>query len=196
MAELESIFALVIVPILIFTARVCDVSLGTIRIIFISKGYRFLSAVLGFFEILIWLVAMRYIFLNLTNIFYYLAYAGGFATGTFVGVYIEEKISVGKVMVRIITKKNSFPLLNSLKRSGYTVTSNGAKTPGGNVKTIFTVIRRKDINKVTKLVNKYNPSSSYTISDVRYATEEQKKYVINHGRKQISDIFRFSRKGK
>ena len=57
----------IVIPILIFIARVVDVSMGTIRIIFVSRGIRFLAALLGFFEILIWLVAITQIMKNLTR---------------------------------------------------------------------------------------------------------------------------------
>jgi uncharacterized protein YebE (UPF0316 family) len=108
---MESIFAYVILPSLIFLARVVDVSLGTIRIIFISKGFKFLSLIVGFFEVLIWLVAINQIWGNFTNIWLYLAYAAGFATGNYVGIWLDEKISLGSVMIRIIIRKNSKKLI-------------------------------------------------------------------------------------
>jgi uncharacterized protein YebE (UPF0316 family) len=89
-------FSFVVVPILIFFARVTDVSMDTIRIIFISKGYKGRAAILGFFEVIIWLVAITQIIQNLTNIFCYIAYGAGFATGTYVGMLIEEKFPVEK----------------------------------------------------------------------------------------------------
>jgi len=105
------IFAWVILPILIFLARVCDVSIGTIRIIFVSKGIKYLATFLGFFEILIWLMAISQIMQNLTNVYYYLFYAGGFSTGIFVGILIDEKLSIGTVSVRIITRTDASKLI-------------------------------------------------------------------------------------
>jgi uncharacterized protein YebE (UPF0316 family) len=84
------IYAWVLLPLMIFFARVCDVSLGTVRIIFISKGIRYLAPFVGFFEILIWLLAISQIIQNLTNRYYYIFYAGGFACGTFAGIIIDE----------------------------------------------------------------------------------------------------------
>jgi uncharacterized protein YebE (UPF0316 family) len=103
---MELVFAYVLLPLLIFLARVLDVSLGTVRIIFISKGYKFLSLFIGFFEVLIWLTAINQIWSNLSNVWLYLAYAGGFATGNWIGIWLDEKISLGHAMVRIIIRKN------------------------------------------------------------------------------------------
>ncbi len=100
------LFVYVLIPLLIFLARVTDVTLGTIRIVFVAKGYKFLSAVLGFFEVFIWLVAVSKIFENLDNWFYYIAYAGGFAAGNYVGLLIEERMAIGYVNIRIVTKQS------------------------------------------------------------------------------------------
>src|SRR5512136_1275959 len=105
------LFTYVVLPILIFCARICDVSLGTIRVIFVSRGYRYLAPVLGFFEISIWLLAIGQIMRNLNNWTAYLAYAAGFALGTFVGITLEERLSIGMVIVRVITKRDCSPLI-------------------------------------------------------------------------------------
>ncbi len=108
MAFLDSgLFGLFVLPLLIFIARVTDVTFDTMRIIFISKGEKYLPPLLGFFEIMIWLFAIGQVMQNLTNIVYYIAYAAGFATGNFVGIIIEDKMAIGKLVVRIITRKDS-----------------------------------------------------------------------------------------
>ena len=89
-------FAWVVLPILIFLARICDVSLGTVRLIFVSRGFKYLAPVIGFFEVLIWILAMTQIMQNLTNPICYLGYAGGFATGNYIGILIAEKLSLGE----------------------------------------------------------------------------------------------------
>ncbi|MBI2112485.1 hypothetical protein HYT52_03045 [Candidatus Woesearchaeota archaeon] len=86
-------FTHIILPVLIFFARIADVSIGTVRVIFIAKGFKYLAPVLGFFEVLIWLTAIQQVFNNLTNAFTYIGYAAGFATGTYVGIILEEKLS-------------------------------------------------------------------------------------------------------
>ena len=96
-------FEWVLIPVLICLARIVDVSIGTLRIIFVSKGMRGIAPILGFFEVIIWLVAIGQIFQNLSNWVNYIAYGAGFAMGNFVGIYIEGKISLGYTLVRIIT---------------------------------------------------------------------------------------------
>ena len=108
------VFAFVIVPVLIFLARVCDMSLDTIRVIFMSKGIQYLPAVIGFFEVIIWLVAIGQVMNNLTNVVCYIAYGAGFATGTIVGMAIEERLSLGLTSVRIITKEDPGGLVQLL----------------------------------------------------------------------------------
>lgn len=165
------IYKLVLLPILIFLARVCDVSLGTIRIIFVSKGIKYLAPIVGFFEILIWLLAISQIIQNLTNAYYYIFYACGFATGTFVGILIEEKLSIGTVMIRIITKRDATELIKHLKSEKYGLTTVCAEGMDGPVKIIFTVIRREDIDMVIKCIKKHNPNAFYSIEDVRSVEE-------------------------
>lgn len=101
----SEIIILWLIPLLIFLSRVVDVSIGTIRIIFISRGWKFVSAGLGFIEVFIWVLAISQIMKNLDNVWAYFAYALGFACGTYVGMLIEEKIAVGTVLFQVITKK-------------------------------------------------------------------------------------------
>ncbi|MCK5000444.1 MAG: hypothetical protein KAS23_12960, partial [Anaerohalosphaera sp.] len=89
-----------VLPLLIFLARVVDVSMGTVRIVFVSRGFKFLAPVMGFFEVLIWILAISQIMQNLNNPACYVAYAGGFAMGNFVGMWIAEKLTLGVVLVR------------------------------------------------------------------------------------------------
>ncbi|NJD78349.1 MAG: DUF2179 domain-containing protein [Candidatus Methanoperedens sp.] len=164
-------FSLIILPMLIFIARVMDVTFGTIRIIFVSRGKKYLAPLLGFFEIMIWLFAIGQIFINLTSIEYYVAYAGGFATGNFVGIWIEEKLAIGTLVIRIITKKDSTQLIECLKARGYGVTSVDAHGVRGDVKLIYTIIKRKDLQNVEDIIKKFDPKAFYSIEEVRSASE-------------------------
>ncbi|MBK5280411.1 MAG: hypothetical protein JJE09_16255, partial [Bacteroidia bacterium] len=91
----ENVFAYLILPLLIFLARICDVSISTIRIIYMLGGRRYTSTILGFFEAFIWLMAIRQIFQHFDNWVSYIAYPAGFASGIFVGMLIEERIAYG-----------------------------------------------------------------------------------------------------
>ena len=190
------LYSWIILPFLIFFARVCDVSLGTIRIIFISKGIKFLAPFVGFFEILIWLLAIGQIMQNLTNIYYYIFYAAGFATGNFVGILLDEKLSIGTVSIRVVTRKDAKDLIEALKNNKINLTVIDAEGPNGKVKVIFTVVYRQNIQNIIKIVKKYNPKSFYSIEDIRYVSEELPYYSKSFFKKGLYPLINYSRKGK
>jgi uncharacterized protein YebE (UPF0316 family) len=157
-----------IMPLMIFLARIIDVSIGTLRIILVGKGIRKIATIAGFFEVFVWIIAIGQIMQDLNNIMNYFAYASGFATGTYVGMYLENKISIGKVIVRIITRRDASELLAYLAEGDYHLTSMDARGRFGDVKIIFLVIKRKEISGLVKVINQYNPKAFYTIEDVRF----------------------------
>ena len=146
-------------------------TLDTIRIIFVSRGKKFLATSLGFFEIVIWLFAIGQIMTHLTNIAYYMAYAGGFATGVFVGISIEEKIAVGTVGIRIITKKEPAELVEHIRSMGYGATCFEGEGSTGQVKLIYTAIRRRDVADVVGIIKMFNPKAFYSIEEIRSASK-------------------------
>ncbi len=181
----SELFRLGLIPLLIFIARVADVSIGTIRIMFISRGMRTISSLLGFFEILIWLLAISQIVKNLTNVTNYIAYAAGFGMGNFVGMSIERKLSLGNLMIRVVTRKNASDLSKALRSQGYGVTSVDAEGTTGLVKVIFTIVRRKHVEKVIEIIKKFNPHAFYTIEDIR-SVAEHKIFPIHKPYKNFS----------
>jgi len=167
----SGLFTWFILPGLIFIARVCDVTVGTVRIIFVSKGRKNLASFLGFFEILIWLLAIGQIFKNLNNVGCYIAYAGGFAMGNYVGIFIEQKLAVGMHVIRIITRKDAGKLIEKLESEGFGITLINGKGKTGPIKIIYTLIRRKEQSKVQEFIQQYNPKAFYSIEDVCLAHE-------------------------
>ncbi|MCF7908600.1 MAG: DUF2179 domain-containing protein [Candidatus Omnitrophica bacterium] len=161
----------ILIPFLIFLARIIDVTIGTIRIIFVSRGIRFLSAVLGFFEVLIWLIAITQIMKNLSSVSHYIAYAAGFGMGNFVGISIERRILMGNLMIQIVTKKDAVDLVQFMSKQGYGVTSINAQGKDGPVKVIFSVVKRKNLKRVIQIIKKFNPNAFYTIEDMQFVTE-------------------------
>lgn len=160
-------YSWVILPFIIFISRVCDVSLGTIRHVFISKGFKTIVPFLGFFEVLIWIIVVAQVMNNLNNVACYLAWAGGFATGTYVGLRIEENLALGMQVIRIITHQNCTELLDALKKGNHGITVVDAQGAVGPVKMIFTIIKRRNVPRVVKLIHKYNPSAFYSIEDIK-----------------------------
>lgn len=160
-------FSLIIIPILIFIAKIADVTFGTVRIILVSRGRKFIASIFGFFEIIIWLFAIIQIMQHLTNIVYYLAYAFGFAAGTFVGILVEEKMAIGTVVIRIITKKDASELVEHFRTIGYGVTSFDGQGATGPVKLIYMTIERKDIEDIVEIIKEFNPKAFFSIEEVR-----------------------------
>jgi uncharacterized protein YebE (UPF0316 family) len=105
-------------PLLVFLARVVDVSLGTIRIIFTSRGKKHLAPLLGFVEVFIWVSVIAEITRGAHNMAAYLAYAAGFATGNYVGMWIEERLAIGNLVVRAILPENKSGLIDELLAAG------------------------------------------------------------------------------
>jgi uncharacterized protein YebE (UPF0316 family) len=163
----NAFFSLILLPLLIFFSRVADVTLGTLRIAFISQGKRKLAPLVGFFEILIWLVAMGQIFNNLTNFIYYIAYAGGFATGNYIGLIIENKISLGLLSLQLIIRENPEDLINLLKDHGYSITTMTAEGTKGFVKIVYLVIKRKNLPKILSMIRINNPKAFISIEQVK-----------------------------
>lgn len=160
-------FNWIILPLLIFVSRLADVSLATLRHIFVSKGYKTLVPILGFFEVLIWLIAIRQIFNNVDNIACYLAWAGGFSAGTYLGMYIEEKLALGMQIIRIITHENTDVLTAAFKKSQQGVTIVDGQGAMGPVKVIFTVVRRTTKDEIIKLIHEYSPDAFYSVEEVK-----------------------------
>ncbi|MFC2130854.1 DUF2179 domain-containing protein [Bacteroidota bacterium] len=167
----ETLLNWLILPLFIFTARVIDVSIGTVRIILVGKGIRGFAALLGFIEVLIWIIAIGQIMQNLSNFLNYIAYAGGFSCGTYVGVYLENKISIGKVVVRIITRRDATELYEHLIENNYHLTMLDAEGRFGDVKIIYLVLKRKEVTKLIQIINSYNSRSFYTIEDIRFVND-------------------------
>jgi uncharacterized protein YebE (UPF0316 family) len=185
----SDLFKWVILPILIFIARLLDVSLGTLRIIFVSHGLKYIAPIVGFFEINIWLLAIAQIMQNLNNLVCSFAYAGGFALGAYIGMTIEEKLSIGMVMVRIICKHDATDLIQSLREAQYGVTTHDAEGMNGPVKIIFAVIRREDLRDILNRIHKIHPHAFYSVEDVRSVGEAMFPYHRHN-------LFQWHRKGK
>lgn len=183
-------FILYGIPLLICLARITDVSIGTLRIIFVAKGLRYLAPILGFFEVSIWLAAITQVMAHLTNLTNFFAYAIGFSLGNYLGMYIESRLAIGMVVVRIITKKDSHALVEAMRSLRYSVTVADAQGNTGAVNIIFTVIKRLDIKTVTQLILKHNPQAVYSIEDVRHASDPDFPFEVIGSKRGLRQFFR------
>jgi uncharacterized protein YebE (UPF0316 family) len=175
-ASLQTIFSpnvvtYVIMPALIFTARFMDVTLGTFRIIFTARGKRYIAPIFGFVEVFIWVTAMGQIIKNVNNVTAYLSYAAGFAAGTFFGLYLEEKLAIGTLVIRSILTKDCQELIEQLHDAGYGVTRVDAHGVSGKVNLIYTIVKRRDVPEVTNIIHKYHPKAFLSIEEVRSTQE-------------------------
>jgi uncharacterized protein YebE (UPF0316 family) len=159
--------AYLVLPVLIFLARIADVSLDTMRIIFLNRGRKFLAPALGFFEVLIWVVAITQVIKNLSNPVCYLAYGAGFATGNFVGMLIEEKVAAGLLALRIITRRDAGTLVAALRAAGYGATVLNGHGADGPVNVVFVVIRRKHFPTIIEQIRQHTTGAFYSAEEVR-----------------------------
>lgn len=162
----SELFNWAILPLLIFLSRTCDVTLGTLRSIFLSKNIKFIVPVLGFFEVLIWLIAISQIMKNLNNVACYFGWAFGYSMGIYVGIKIEERLALGLQVIRVITNQDWQELTEAFKKEKMGVTLIDGQGAQGPVKILFTIIKRKDKSYAIELINKYNPNAFYSIEDI------------------------------
>jgi uncharacterized protein YebE (UPF0316 family) len=187
----SDLYAWVILPLMVFGARVMDVTLGTLRIIFIARGRRKLAPLLGFFEVLIWIVVVSQVMQNLHSPLSFIAYAAGFATGNYVGMWIEAKLAIGTLVVRVIVPQEASQLMAQLAAAGYGVTSIDAHGTTGEVTLVYTVVKRKDLPEVMTIIQNAYPKAFTSVEEVR---STQEGIFPAHSTRYPSVLFR--RRGK
>ncbi|MEZ5072168.1 MAG: DUF2179 domain-containing protein [Bacteroidales bacterium] len=158
----------VLVPVLIMLARIVDVSLDTIRVIMVAKGYRNKAPFVGFFQVLIWIITITRIMAHLEIWTAYIGYATGFAIGTYVGMKIEEKLALGYELIRVITRTDAAPLIRDLMQEGHQVTYVDGEGRDGKVGILFIILKRSRSKDIVQRIKQFNPNAFYTIEDVRF----------------------------
>ncbi|TKG92999.1 DUF2179 domain-containing protein [Puteibacter caeruleilacunae] len=167
----SDLFSYLFLPLLIFFARISDVTIGTLRIVMVSKGQKLVAPLLGFFEVFIWLVTMSKVMQNVDNWWNYVAYAAGFGAGNYIGLRLEEKLAMGIVQIQIITRKTAEDLIAKLRASGFGVTSHDAQGGTEKVSIIYTIVKRTDLPQVIEWIKIYNPNAFYSIEDVKFVNK-------------------------
>ena len=156
-----------LIPLLIFFSRITDVTIGTMRIIFLSRGYKILVPVFAFFEVFVWLLATGHIMQHLDTWSVYFAYALGFTVGNIVGLQIEERLAIGLLSLWIISKTDAGPMLEELQEQKYGITRVAARGLQGKVRILIMVITRKKLKGALTIVQRHDPSAFITVNDVR-----------------------------
>jgi uncharacterized protein YebE (UPF0316 family) len=158
------------IPVLIFCARVVDVSIGTVRMIFVIAGWRYSAAALGFVEVVIWASAIGGLISYITEPITVLAFAGGFATGNLVGIAIESRLALGSRVVRVINRDAAIDLPGKLREAGYRCTRVAGEGRDGPVELAYAVIKRKSLPRVLALIQEHAPHAIVTVERAEYAS--------------------------
>jgi uncharacterized protein YebE (UPF0316 family) len=152
---------------LIFSLRVCDMSLDTLRVLFVMRGKKQIAWALGFIQSAIYLFAIGKVLTQLNNPLNIIGYAAGFATGNVVGMIIEERIAIGHILVNIISPSRGSAIVSHLRQNGYAVTELSGRGKDGMVSMINCSVLRKQVDTVHALVNEIDPEAFITAEDVR-----------------------------
>jgi uncharacterized protein YebE (UPF0316 family) len=173
-----SYFDFLILPVFIFCLRICDVTLDTMRIIFMTKGFKRLAPVIGFFEVLIWIVAITRIMQNLNSWVCYVAYAGGFAAGNYFGMLLDEKLAIGHELIRVITRLDSGDLADALRNAGFGVTSVKASGMQGEVGILYIIVNRKNQKQAIGIIQQYNPNAFFTVENIHFVNRPLDRNIL------------------
>ncbi|HEX7090908.1 MAG TPA: DUF2179 domain-containing protein [Longimicrobiales bacterium] len=167
MESLDPLFSGPWGPLLIFCLRIFDVSISTIRVLLAVRSHRMAVPVLGFFEVSVWIIAVGSAIRNLESIWHVLGYAGGFAAGNFVGLWIEEKLAFGYATVRIVSTHGGVELAEALRDRGFGVTEFSGHGREGPVEVVYTVLRRRDVPQIFEEVERWDPQAFVTVEEPR-----------------------------
>jgi len=151
----------------IFVLRVMGVTLSTVRVLLMTRGMKAVSALLGFFEVLVYALAIGKVVQDLTNIPNLLSYCLGFSVGTLLGMWLEERMAIGYATVQVISPGRSRKIANAIREAGYGATEDRALGKDGVVQTVTTVVRRREVEKVCQVVFEVAPDAFITIDETR-----------------------------
>lgn len=151
----------------IFFLRVCDMTLDTIRMLFVVRGRKKLAWFLGFFQSLIFVIAISSVLTSLNNPLNVLGYAAGFATGNVIGMIIEERLAIGHIHFTIMSPTRGAKIGNVLREAGFAVTEVPARGRNGTVDVLHCNVLRKDLSMVETIILEADPEAVVTAQDVR-----------------------------
>jgi uncharacterized protein YebE (UPF0316 family) len=150
----------------IFGLRVLNMTLDTLRMLFLLRGKKTLSWGAGFFVALIYVVLLTSVLSNLNNPLYIIAYSAGFATGGVVGMWIEERLAIGFVHLQVISPRRGVVMAQRLREGGFAVTEIPARGKDGMVSMLSLSVRRKEVLSVEKIINACDEAAFITSEDV------------------------------
>jgi uncharacterized protein YebE (UPF0316 family) len=154
-------------PFVIFGLRVCDMSFDTLRVLFVVRGRKPLAWILGFLQSSLWVLAITSVLSNLGNLWNVIAYAGGYATGTVIGMALEERLAIGHSHMQIISSRRGAEIVETLRNAGHGATELPARGRDGTVSVISVSVRRRDIPQVKRVVEGIDVDAFITVEDIR-----------------------------
>lgn len=150
---------------LIFCLRIVDVSCDTMRVLFAIKGKRIVAGALGFFQALVWIFAVGNAVKHLDSWYHILAYAGGYAAGTIVGITIERAVAYGLATVRVISGHAGVEIAEALRTRGYGVTESGGFGRDGGVEILSSVVQRAHLDEVMGIIDQWDSQAFVTVEE-------------------------------
>lgn len=152
---------------IIFGLRLSDMTLDTLRLLFVMRGRKGIAWTLGFFQAGIFVTALSRVISNLDNPLNFIGYAAGFATGNVVGMWIEERLAVGHIRLNIISPQHGLEIAEALRAARFAVTEIPARGKDGTVTLLSASILRKDVAHAEEIVRATDPEAFMTAEDVR-----------------------------
>lgn len=167
MEALEALFAGPFGPLVIFGLRIIDVSMSTVRIVLSVRGHKKIVPLIGFFEVMVWVLAVGNAIRFLDSGWHILGYGAGFATGNMVGLWIEEQLAIGYATIRVVSTHAGVEMADALRNIGFGVTEFGGHGRDGRVEIVYTVCKRRDIERVIGEVERWDPQAFITVEEPR-----------------------------
>jgi uncharacterized protein YebE (UPF0316 family) len=152
---------------LIFVLRIFGVTLSTIRVLIMMRGQKLTSASIGFFEVLVYVLAIGPVVNNLGNVWNLLGYCLGFAVGTLVGMKLEEQLALGYASIRIVSKYKGTAVADAIREAGYGATLELGRGRDGAVGLVTATVRRKEVSSVCELADRVDPAAFVTVEETR-----------------------------
>jgi uncharacterized protein YebE (UPF0316 family) len=162
-----------LLAVFIFFCRIGDVSLGTLRTISIIQGKTVMAVCLGFFEVVIWITAVSQVFSGVhSNPFLLIAYAAGFASGNAVGMLVERKLALGRVVVRIISEKPDSQIIDALNGHALWITTFEGQRQSRPTTLFYAICQRKHLRDMIRRVKQVDPVLFYAVEPLRESNLE------------------------
>lgn len=164
---LQELVAGPIGPLVVFFLRVTDVSMATLRMLLTVRNRRVLAPLIGFFEVLIWVAAIGIVVQHLQSPLHVIGYAGGFATGSFVGLLIEERLALGLATIRTVVRSGGAELSMELRDAGFGVTELRGQGREGPVEVLYAVLPRRQVARALSLIDRDAPNAFVVVDEPR-----------------------------